>query len=316
MAEMNLNVTTQGSLSPTAVHTFYDRQLIANAKKKLVYNQFGQKRNIPKNNGKTINFRRFSPLPKATTPLTEGVTPDGQSLTVTEITATVRQYGAYVATSDVIRMTAIDPIVTETNKLLGAQAGETLDAITAGIVNAGTNVLYAGEATDYDTLSTESVISVKEIINAVRILKNNYAEKIDGSYIAFIHPDVAMDLMLDPKWEDPKKYSEPKDIYDGELGRLYGVRFIETPEAYHEVKETAAGRVPVYSTLIIGENAYGVTTVEGGGLKMVTTEPTDPLKQRYTQGWKAIHVAEILCGEYMVRIESVASNSTTTEKVV
>lgn len=306
MPNLNTNTSTQASVSPTVV-TFYDKQLIANAKKKLVYNQFGQKRNIPKNNGKTINFRKFSPLPKATTPLTEGVTPDGHSLTITEITATVKQYGSYVATTDVLRLTSLDPVVTETNKLLGAQAGETLDYITALTVNGGTNRLLPGGLETVDELTADSVITVDDIINAVRILKNNYAEKIDGSYVAFVHPDVAMDIMLDPKWENPRDYCDPKDKYSGELGRLYGVRFVETPEAYTYEKDVNGGHAKIYCTLIIGANAYGVTEVEGGGLKMIAKDPTDPLNQVYTQGWKAIHTAEILTNEYMVRIESVAS---------
>ncbi len=84
-------VTTQSSLS-AEMKTFYDMTLIDEATPKLVHEQFGQKRPIPAGSGKTVEFRKFSPLPKATKPLVEGVTPAGNTLNVTSITSTVNQY--------------------------------------------------------------------------------------------------------------------------------------------------------------------------------------------------------------------------------
>ena len=71
---------------------------------------------------------------------------------------------------------------------------------------------------------------------------------------------------------------------------------------------TAAGRV-VYSTLIIGNNAYGVTEIQGGGLQHIVKQlgsggTGDPLNQRATAGWKAVKTAEILVDQYICRIES------------
>lgn len=301
-----LNATTTSTLSPE-MKTFYDKDLIRNAKPILVHNQFGQKRNIPKNGGKTIEFRKFSPLPKALTPLTEGVTPDGQALTVTNLTAQVSQYGDYVALTDVLQLTAIDPVLTEVNKQLGVQAGETLDRLTADILNAGTNVQYSGGKAARDALTETDVISVDDIKKAVRTLKNNYAKKINGAYVGIIHPSVAYDLTNDPAWEAVKTY-DPKDWYNGEIGRICGVRFVETPEA---VTFDASGKT-VYSTLILGADAYGTISVDGGGLKTIIKQlgsagSADPLDQRSSSGWKALHTAKILVEEYMVRIESCAT---------
>ena len=107
--------------------TFYDKELIKMAGPNLVYSQFAQKRNIPKNGGKTIEFRKFKPLAKATTPLTEGVTPDGQALNIAS--ATVGRYGGFVRITDLLDLTAIDPIMTETVDLIGDQAGRTVDTL-------------------------------------------------------------------------------------------------------------------------------------------------------------------------------------------
>lgn len=308
-----MNTTGTSTLSPE-MKTFYDKDLLRNAKPVLVHNQFGQKRNIPKNGGKTIEFRRFSPLPKAMTPLTEGVTPDGKQLTVTNLTATVGQYGDYVALTDLVQMTTIDPILVETNKLLGVQAGETLDRLTANILNAGTNVQYAGGKLSRAALTDGDVLTVDDVKKAVRTLKRNKAKPINGSYVAIVDPEVAYDLMKDKEWLDVKTYSDPKGIYTGEIGKLYGVRFVETTEAvtFTVVNESTKAETTVHSTLILGADAYGITSIEWGGLTNIVKQlgsagSADPLNQRSTSGWKAIHVAKILVEEYMVRVESLVS---------
>lgn len=306
-----INTTGTSTLSPE-MKTFYDKQLLKNAKAVLVHNQFGQKRPIPKNGGKTIEFRKFSPLAKAKTPLTEGVTPDGKALTVTAITATVGQYGDYVAMTDMLQLTSFDPILVETNNLLGVQAGETLDSLTADILNAGTNVQYAGGKTARTALAAGDVLTVDDIKKAVRTLKRNKAKPINGSYVAIVDPEVAYDLMNDAEWVDVKTYSDPKGIYQGEIGKLYGVRFVETTEAVTFTVGESPNQKTVHSTLVLGADAYGIISVEGGGLQTIVKQlgsagSADPLDQRATAGWKAVHTAKILVEEYMVRIESLVS---------
>ena len=297
-AEMNTQTTATATLSDE-MKVFYSDYLIDNALPKLVHDQFGQKHPIPKNGGKTIEFRKYSPLPKLLTPLTEGVTPDGQSLTVTTLEATVAQYGGYITLSDVLLMTAIDNNMVQATKLLGNQAGATLDTITREVLNGGTNVIYAGGVASRGALADN--LTVDDIKKAVRALKTQNAEKIGDSFVAIIHPDVSYDLTNDPKWEAVKTY-DPKDWYEGEIGRIAGVRFVETTEA----KIFNGG---VYSTLVLADNAYGVTEIEGGGLEHFTKQlgsagPADPLNQRATVGWKATKVAERLVEQFMVRIES------------
>ena len=236
---LNTNTTGSAGLSPEN-KTFWDKALIVLASPELIHDQFAQQRDIPANSGKTIEFRQFDPLPELTTPLTEGVTPEGQALTVTSKTATVAQYGGYVTTSDVLDMTALDPVVNEATKLIARQAGETLDTITRDIINAGTNVQYASgtgsapssrSALDYTSGASNSNLTVKDIKLAVRSLKRQNAPKINGDYVAIIHPDVAMDIMKDTEWLNPKQYVDTADIYNGEIGKLYGVRVIENTRA-------------------------------------------------------------------------------------
>lgn len=310
MPEYNVQVTGGANIKPTA-QTFYDKQLLAVAKPNLVHNQFGQKRPIPKGSGKNISFRRFEKLAKATTPLTEGVTPDGVNISITEVTATVGQYGSYITTSDMLELTNIDPVVTENNKILGMNAAETLDYLTAQVLAGGTSVLYSGGVDSRSNLAAGTCqLKVVDIKKAAAILKKNCAQKIKGAYVAIVHPFVAFDLMNDPEWIDVKNY-DSKDLYDGEIGTLYGVRFVESSESTVFNGAGAEGS-DVFVTLVLGADAYGVTEVTGGGLRMIAKQKgsggtTDPLDQRSTQGWKAIHTAEILDQLNMVRIESAAT---------
>ena len=304
-AELNTNITGDSGLS-VENKTHYDMTLIDEASPNLIHNQFGQKRPIPKNGGKKIEFRKFASLPKALTPLTEGVTPDGKKLSASSIEAEVSQYGDYVVLSDVLDLTAIDPIVVEATKVIGRQAGLTLDTITRNTLHTGTNVYYCpkGDGTavkSRSALDNTCKLTVDAIKRTVAFLKKNNAPKIDGSYVAIIHPYAAYDLMNDPEWIDPHKYQDTSNLYEGEIGKIAGVRFVETSEA----RIYDGG---VFGTLVIADGAYGVTEITGGGLETIVKQlgsagVADPLNQRSSVGWKAMSTAEILVEPYMVRIE-------------
>ena len=305
-----VQTTLLGGLAPE-VKTFYDKNLIEEASAVLVHDQFGQKRPIPKNGGKSIEFRKFASLPKAMTPLTEGVTPDGKSLNVTAITADISQYGDYVTISDVLDLTAIDAVGVETSTLLGNQMGLTLDTVVRNVLNAGTNVSYCPkvaadgsetEVTSRNGLDTTCQLTVKVVQQTVAKLKGQNAPKINGKYVAIIHPYVAYALMRDPEWVHAHTYGGTTNLFTGEIGEVAGVRFVETTEA----KVFAGG---VFSTLFMGANAYGVTDIEGGGAEVIvkpkgSAGTADPLDQRGSFGWKGMRTAAILVPNYLVRVES------------
>lgn len=328
--DLNVQTTTlSGSgndLSPE-MRTYYEDRLIDLAEPSLVYDQFGEKYPIPRNGGKTINFRKFSPLAKALTPLTEGVTPNGQNLNVDDIEATVSQYGGYVTISDVLELTAVDPMIERATKQIGGQAGRTLDTVTREIITAGTNVMYAPKSDGTEiltraTVADTSLLTVDLIFKAVAKLRAMNAAPIDGeAFVGVIHPNVACDLMLSDKWIDVHKYATPENIYRGEVGMLGGVRFVQSTEAKIISGAGAAigstgNKVSVYCTMIIGANAYGVTEVTGGGLQHIVKQlgsggTSDPLNQRATTGWKALKTAARLVEEYMVRIEHACATDLT-----
>ena len=302
--------------------TFYDMTLLDEAQASLVHDQFAQKRPIPKGSGKTIEFRKFASLPKALTPLTEGVTPDGKSLTVTAITATVAQYGDYITQSDVLELTSLDNTILEATKLLGRQAGLTLDTITRNVLQSGTNVTYcpkvAADGTETEVTSRAALdntcqLTVKVVQQVVAKLRGQNAPTIGGKYVAIIHPFVAYDLMRDPEWIEAHKYAKPDNLYEGEIGEIAGVRFVQTTEA----KIYEGG---VFGSLFMGEGAYGVTEISGGGLQTIVKQKgsagtADPLDQRSSVGWKAIKTAELLIPNYLVRVESKSATFSGTAAV-
>lgn len=310
-----INATTSNTTGNNLSHemkTYYQDRLIDLVDPLLVHDQFGQKRPIPQGRGKTTEFRAFTKLPKITTQLTEGVTPDGQALDSYIVTSTVKQYGGYVCLTDFIMQTAIDPMAEEALKLIASQGARSMDTVTREIINAGTNVQYGdGTKQSRSALTASDKLTVLAVRKAVRTLKRQDAPMINGNYVAIVHPDIAFDLMSDPTWVDWQKYTSPEHMYKNEIGQIAGVRFVETTEA--KIFEGAgASSADVYSTLIIGEGAYGVTDIAGGGLQTIIKQKgsggtSDPLDQRATIGWKCAKTAEILVNEYMVRIETGAT---------
>ena len=281
----SLNTNTTDALS-VEMKTFYDMELIKNAEPELVHDQFAQKRPIPRNGGKTIEFRKFSSLPKATTPLVEGVTPSGQSLDVTSLTATVDQFGGYVTLSDMLTFTAIDNNIVEATQLIGSQAGRTLDTVTREKINAGTNVMFAPkisaegaetEVFDKKDLDQTAKLTPDLIFKAVNELKRKNVKPFEGgSYVCIIHPDIELDIMLSDAWKDVTKYARPDQLFKGEIGMLGNCRFVETTEAkIFKGAPLASDSETLLVNMASGASSATTVAFDGG------TVAADALKGRY-----------------------------------
>ena len=321
-------------LSP-GMRTFYDDTLIDIVGPKLVHDQDAVKKPIPANNGKKIQFRGFNPLPKALTALTEGVTPAGNSLDMFTIEATVAQYGDYITTSDMLNLTHVDNVVVESLRLLGDQAGVTLDTISRNVLVAGTNVMYApkinantGEETEVTSranLDLTAQLTVDLVDQVVAELEAANVPKFDdGFYHAIIHPYTKYVIMKDEMWREPHKYVDTDAIYNGEIGEIGGVRCKVSSEAKIWRASTCpaqSGATPAYlavfACLFYGKGAYGTTEITGGGLKTIVKQlgsagSADPLDQRSSTGWKATKVTEILHPDYLIRVECCSARKSKT----
>lgn len=304
-------MTTQTLATLTAQQrTFYVKNLLRRYTPALQFARFATKDTVARRQGLTVNWRKFSAMAALTTPLTEGVTPTGQSLAVTAITAAMQQFGGFVTISDVLDFAAIDPVLTETSEILGDQAGLTIDVLTRDVVAAGTNVVFAN-GTARIQVGAANVLTSLLIRRARRALKrNNVPPAAGGDYIGFVHPDGVFDLTGDAAWVNAAHYAGATRIFDGELGRLWGVRFIETTNApIWAASGAGTPAADVYGTIIVGRGAYGIPELTGESspdiiVKQLGSAGTaDPLNQRATAGWKVAHAARRLAEEAIVRIE-------------
>ena len=320
-ASAQLQNTTTASGMTAEMKTYYEKRLLDQAEPALVHDQFGDKYPIPANGGKTIEFRKYDSLPKATTPLTEGVTPNGQALNVTTITSDLHQYGGWTPLTDQLQMTAIDNNVVQATRVLASQAGRTMDSITRDVLAGGTNVIYAPKVAEDGTesvvksranLDKTCTLTPKLFFRAAAQLGAMNADPIGDSYIAIIHPYAAYDLKTSKEFIEVHKYADPEAMFRGEIGKLGNIRFIETSEAKIWKDATCPAGLAVFGTLVLGAHAYGVTELEGGGLEHIVKQlgyGDDPLNQRASVGWKGMRAAERLVEQYMIRIESVSSYS-------
>ena len=319
-ASAQLQNTTATSGMSAEMKTYYEKTLLDLAEPALVHDQFGDSYPIPANNGKTIEFRKYTALPKATEPLTEGVTPAGQTLTVTTVTADVHQYGGWVSLTDMLDLAAIDNNVVKATNLLASQGGRTMDTIVRDILNGGTNVIYAPKVADgVETavssragLDKTAQLTVDVINQAVALLQAQNTDPIGDSYVAIVHPYTSYDIRKDPAWVDAHKYAAPEEIFNGEIGKINNVRFVVSSEAKIWTGTGCPTGLAVFSTLVLGAHAYATTELEGGGMQHIVKQlgyGDDPLNQRASVGWKATQTAERLVEQYMIRIESVSTYS-------
>ncbi len=313
------------TLTPT-MKTFYDTELLENARERLIFTQLGRKQPLPSNHGRTVEWRKFNTLPDCDA-LTEGVIPTGKKMGLTSITVALAQYGQYVSVSDLLELHALDDIILGATEELGAAGGKTADKLVRNVLKAGTNILFADayNGTTYvSTPSTESALQTAlasytcnltpDMINkAVTNLKVGNAPTFSGGkYVAVIHPHVAYDLRKHPDWLDAHKYAAPEQIFNGEIGELHGVRFIESNLA--PVIKGQAQSYATYKTMFFGKDAFGVIDPEGGGMETIVkskNEAGGPLNQFSTVGTKFETAAKILYQERMVAVWSGGSYSST-----
>ena len=320
-----------------SMKTFYDTELLENARPELIHTQFARKQALPAGRGKTVEWRKWNTLEDAGA-LTEGVIPTGQKFGQSAVTQAITQYGTYVSVSDQLELHAIDDVILGAAEELGASAGTTQDKLVRNVAAAGTNVQYCDKVgtngahtavTSRAGLDTTAKLTPDEVNKAVTLLKKLKAPKIDGKYIAIIHPSVAYDLRSSEAWIEAHKYAGLTELFTGEIGELHGVRFIETTEAKifngegcpvktaaDTSKGTPAEYYSVYATLFLGKDAYGMIDPEGGNLEMIIKDKGQvggPLNQFSTLGYKFSSAAKILYEDRMVRVESCGAYSAEDE---
>ena len=331
---------------------FYDTELLENARVEMYYAQFGKRQALPANHNGKVEWRKWNTFARATK-LVEGVIPTGQKFGVSTITGSIDQYGTYTSVTDKLELRAYDDVILGATEEMGASAAETQEKLIRDALLVGTNVMYCdnidkdtgakiSEPTSCKTMgaggtTTQSggsatadgwaLLTPKMINKAVTIMKKNRVPRINGYYYAVIHPSVAHDLRNDKDWIEAHKYAAPDALFNGEIGELHGVRFIEDTfapvlgvkgaQAAQDDEYVNKERGKSYATYFFGKDAFGIIDPEGGALEMIVHDKSEiggPLNQFSTIGYKfETNGATILYPERVLRVMSVSEFSAVDE---
>ena len=313
--------------------TFYDTELLENARVELFYAQFAKKQALPANHGTTVEWRKWNTFAKAAQ-LQEGVIPTGQKFGMSSKTGSINQYGTYATVSDKLEMRAYDDVILGATEEMGASAAETQETLIRNALLVNTNVLYCDNITLADgsvagtptapnameaSATVMSVLTPDMVAKAVTKMKKDRVPTINGKFYAVIHPSVAYDLRKSKEWIEAHKYAATTEIFNGEIGELHGCRFIENvfaPILGGEYKNKAGSMT--YATYFFGKDAFGIIDPEGGALEMIVKDKSQvggPLNQFSTIGYKfETNGATILYPERVLRVMSCSSFSATDEE--
>ncbi|MGG5572456.1 N4-gp56 family major capsid protein [Vibrio diazotrophicus] len=325
--------TTYGDISPR-VGLYAKAQFLVHAEPILVLSKLGTTEPVPKNRGTKAKFRRAVPWAPATTPLTEGVRPSAQKLSVVDVEVDLKQYGAWTGLTDVIADTHEDPVLQTMMQLSGEQAAETAEIVLWGILSAGTAVVYANGAARNEVNTPISLVKLRQATRTLagnrakkktRILSgsSNYAtQPVEAAYIAVCHTDLEADIRDLAGFTPVAKYGSRSPIVPEEFGSVENVRFITTAllsqfadagAASATMVSTSGTNADVYPILVFGTDAYGVCPLKGRqshDLKVRNpgkAEHGDELGQNGSVGWIMWFAGVILNQAWLQRIEAAAT---------
>ena len=316
---------TNNTLAPE-LKAFYDTELLENARIEMFYAQFAKRQPLPANHNGSVEWRKWNTFARAGQ-LTEGVIPTGQKFGVSTITGSINQYGTYTSITDKLELRAYDDVILGATEEMGASAAETQEALIRDALYVGTNVMYcdeitiatgaaapvASEAGLVESSTKHCHLTAAMVNKAVTKLKKDRVPRIGGKYVAVIHPSVAHDLRSDEAWIEAHKYAAPEELFNGEIGELHGVRFIE--DVFAPVIKGESDTIAKYATYFFGQDAFGIIDPEGGALEMIVHDKSEiggPLNQFSTIGYKfETNGATILYPERVLRVMSCSSFSAT-----
>ena len=313
--------------------TFYDTELLENARIEMYYAQFAKKQPLPANHGKTVEWRKWNTFAKADK-LQEGVIPTGQKFGMSSKTGSIDQYGTFAAITDQLELHAYDDVILGATEEMGASAAETQETLIRDGLLVNTNVLYCDNITiatgaKASTPTAPNLMEASDTVmclltpdmvaKAVTKMKKDRVPTINGKYYAVVHPSVAYDLRKSKDWLEAHKYAAPEQLFNGEIGELHGCRFIENTFAPILGGEyvNKAGTV-TYATYFFGKDAFGIIDPAGGALEMIVKSKEQaggPLNQFSTIGYKfETNGVTMLYTERVLRVMSCSTYSATDEE--
>ena len=247
MPNVNMNYSYDANIAPSLVETYIQRKAMKNVELNLRYLDDADMIDQPEGNGKHVRMWRYSELPAITTPLAEGVTPDGQKLTETAFTVMTKPYGGWMAYTDELDLFHLDKKTDAIAERLVRQAALSIDTVGRDQLCAGLNVMYPGAVTSRSALTASNILTYAVIKKVVRNLKKKGAQPFpDGYFHAKIDHDTYYDLTQDTHWNDVAKYQDDSRVKSYELGNIYKVKFFEVDN----------GKIFTAETYLYGSKGY------------------------------------------------------------
>lgn len=331
---MAITTSTASGISQRT-NVYAEQKMLEYAGPHLVLDRFGKAQKMPKNSSTTIKWRRPVVFDAVTSPLAEGVTPTATAFSYEDVSATLKQYGMVVVITDVIADTHEDPVLDDASRQVGDNAGRTIEQLNYAVLKAGTNVIYANGAARNQVNQPLSLTTIRK---ASRVLRRQKAKPItqvlaagpnystfavEPSFVAVINVDLEADVRSIPGFIPCAEYATKKPVHEHEFGRVEDIRFVcsadlaaftDSGAATSTMVSTTGSVADVYPMLVFGQEAWAHVALRGMDSLSPSIIPVgqktkdDPLGQRGYIGWKTYHAAAILNDNWMVRVETAATN--------
>jgi N4-gp56 family major capsid protein len=285
---------------PQTVMIWYEKRFLERARAMLVHQEGGQMSGREGNQGVTTRFTRYTPRPLATTPLSESQNPTPGSLSAVNVDVTLAEYGDSVQVSRLLSTTDIDERDGEKIDVVAQNMGETLDALVR-------NALFAGATALPGYTAGSSNLTPAMIAQVAAVLKRKKALAYPGTFawLGKIQPETEYDISQSTTWQNAAVYSNVNSLYEGEIGALYGTRFLVTNQGFTE------GTSPLkYSNMVHGREAFGVydNKLDPPQLYIVTgADSANPTERFHTLSWAGQFVAKVLNVDWVYNLETAAS---------
>jgi N4-gp56 family major capsid protein len=307
------NLTTTGGLA-AKMAVYYSKRGLSKLRENLVIHQFGEKKELPKNNGKQVNWFRRVDSAADTATITEGTVPSPITLSSNQVTAQLAQYGNFTQTSDLLEMTSIDNEIENAVDTLSFKAARTLDTLDRNVLDAGTTIQYGGAKTSLATTAAADVLNGAVVRNAVRALNVANAMPFGENFAWVIHPNNAYDLMSDTAsggWVNANTYVDTNGIKNGEIGKFFGAKFYQSTNVSSTASGTS-GSATVYSTHLLSQGAFGVVEYDGSYQiyvkKSGEQDTSNPLNQYSTIGYKMTYAVKMLDENRQITVKVGSAN--------
>ncbi len=277
------------------LHLYYEKKLLSTLEPRLVLQPLGKKQKLPKGLGTQVKWLRYAAISENVTPITEASIPGELSFTTSNVTASVLQYGQYAKISDLLSDVAIDPVLENLSERFGIAAAKTIEQLIVAELDPQSATQFVGAASSNNTISLGMVLNHKELVEAMIRQKAAFIGPHEsGSYVAVLHPNAEYDIMTDVQagsMLDLRKFTDPKQVLNGEIGKMYGMRFLVSDKMSLYAGVGTTGNDVINAAYVIGEEAFGVVELDGNSVKMINKKhgsggTSDPLDQIATVGYK------------------------------